>query len=106
MPPPTWNDAPSVAISRCAAQRSQLDSLLEPRYVNGARTYDAVPPTDAVLLIAFSSDTRYCGLDARPKSQTLSVRPSLTSFALNKPMLSVAHADGSGTRGTRRRTWD
>jgi hypothetical protein len=75
-------------------------------YVKGARTYAPVAPMEAVLENAFSTDARYCGLEARPKSQTLSVRPSLTSIPLNRPTLNEVHTDGSATVGTRRRTWD
>jgi N-acetylmuramic acid 6-phosphate etherase len=74
--------------------------------MNGACTNVPVSPTDAVLLMAFSNDALYCGVYDCPNAQLLFVAPSLTSFALNNPALSDTHADGAGTCGTRRRTWD
>ncbi len=65
---------------------------------------ETVTPMDAVLLTAFSSDARYCGLEARPKSHVLFVSPSLTSFALNRPTPTDTHAAGSGKRGALRLT--
>jgi hypothetical protein len=63
-----------------------------------------VAPIEAVRLNDFSTASRYCGTEARPKSHTLLVAPSLTSFPLKSPMDPVTHTAGSGACDTRRRT--
>jgi len=69
----------------------------------GAFTYVPASPTAMPLEKFFSSDARYCGEVAFPKSQVVWESPSLTLFAENAPMPTDSQFAGGPCAGCWRR---